>query len=110
MRGRRRQRLIDAVAEDDPLSLVANLFDLSIVLALAFLLAALGALSVGNIMQSSDEWILMRRSPSGQTEVLSRQGKTIRVQQLSARQAGGQGMRLGVAYELENGEVIYVPD
>lgn len=40
MRGRRRQRLIDAVAEDDPLSLVANLFDLSIVLALAFLLAA----------------------------------------------------------------------
>lgn len=61
-------------------------------------------------MQSSDDWVIMRRSNSGQTEVLSRQGKTIRVQHLSARKAGGQGMRLGVAYELESGEVIYVPD
>ena len=110
MRQRRRRRFMDAAAEDDPLSLVANLFDLSIVLAIAFLLTALGALSMGNMMRSSDDWVLMRRSDSGQTEVLSRQGKTIRVQQLSAREAGGQGMRLGVAYELENGEVIYVPD
>ncbi len=110
MRRRRHQRLTDAAAEDDPLSLVANLFDLSIVLAIAFLLTALGALSMGNMMRSSDDWVLLRQTHSGQTEVLSRQGKTIRVQQLSPRKAGGQGMRLGVAYELENGEVIYVPD
>lgn len=41
MRRRRRQRFTDSVADDDPLSLVANLFDLSIVLAIAFLLTAL---------------------------------------------------------------------
>ena len=32
------------------------------------------------------------------------------VEKLTARKAGGQGTRLGVAYELEGGEVIYVPD
>ena len=61
-------------------------------------------------MNSHDDWTLVRRSPSGQTEVLSRHGKSIHIQKLSARKAGGQGQRLGVAYELEGGEVIYVPD
>jgi len=99
-----------ATADDDPLSQVPNLFDLSIVLAMAFLLTALGALSLGDLMQSSDDWILLRRTESGHTEVLSRHGKSIRIHRLSARKAGGRGIRLGVAYELEDGEVIYVPD
>ncbi len=103
-------RFMDTTADDDPLSLVPNLFDLSIVLAIAFLLTALGTLSLGDLMRTGGDWTLLRRSPAGQTEVLSRRGKTIRIHRLSPRKAGGQGIRLGVAYELENGEVIYVPD
>lgn len=110
MRRRKRIHFMSSMAEDDPLSLVPNLFDLSIVLAIAFLLTALGALTLGEMIESSDDWVLLRRSNSGQTEVLTRQGKSIRIHRLSAREAGGQGMRLGVAYELEDGEVIYVPD
>lgn len=109
-RRRRSGRFMDATADDDPLSLVPNLFDLSIVLAIAFLLTALGALNLRDLAQSSDDWTLLRRSPSGQTEVLSHRGGSIQVQRLSPRKAGGQGIRLGVAYELENGEVVYVPD
>ncbi len=109
-RTRRRGRLMEAMADEDPLTLMPNLFDLSIVLAVAFLLTALGALGVRHLVQSQDDWTLVRRSPSGQTEVVSRRGKSIQIQKVSARKAGGQGMRLGVAYELENGEVIYVPD
>lgn len=111
MRRRSRpSRFMSATADDDPLSLLPNLFDLSIVLAIAFLLTALGALSLSDLMQSSDDWTLLRRSESGHTEVLSRRGKSVRTHRLSPRKAGGQGIRLGVAYELENGEVIYVPD
>ena len=109
-RTRRCSRLMDAMAEEDPLTLMPNLFDLSIVLAVAFLLTALGAFGFRDLMHSSDDWTLVRRSPSGQTEVVSRHGKSIRIQKVSARKAGGQGVRLGVAYELEGGEVIYVPD
>jgi len=109
-RARRRGRFMDAMAEEDPLTLMPNLFDLSIVLAVAFLLTALGARGFRDLMHSSDDWTLVRRSASGQTEVVSRQGKSIRIQTVSARKAGGQGVRLGVAYELEDGEVIYVPD
>jgi len=103
-------RFMDAAAEDDPLSLMPNLFDLSIVLAIGFLLTALGALSLRGLVQSTDDWTLLRRGESGLTEVLSRRGKSIRIQKLSPRKAGGQGVRVGVAYELEGGEVVYVPD
>ena len=106
----RPSRFMDSMADEDPLTLMPNLFDLSIVLAIAFLLTALGALGLRGLVHSGDSWTLIRRSAAGETEVISRQGKSIRVEQLTARKAGGQGLRLGVAYELENGEVIYVPD
>lgn len=106
----RPSRFMDAMADEDPLTLMPNLFDLSIVLAIAFLLTALGALNLRGLVQSNDDWTLIRPTAEGQTEVISRKDKTLRVQQLSPRKAGGQGLRLGVAYELENGEVIYVPD
>jgi hypothetical protein len=101
---------MDSMAEEDPLSLMPNLFDLSIVLAVAFLLTSLGALGLRGLVSANDDWTLVKKSASGQTEVVTRQGKSVRVQQFSARKAGGQGVRLGVAYELEGGEVIYVPD
>ena len=106
----RRRRFSGDLADDDPLSLVPNLFDLSIVLAIAFLLTALGALNISEFVQKSDEWTLIRKNQAGQTEVLTRDHETLQLQKLSARKAGGQGVRLGVAYELEDGEVIYVPD
>ena len=110
MRRPRRRRFAEAMADDDPLSLVPNLFDLSIVLAIAFLLTALGALGLRDLVRSSDDWTLLRRTQSGQTEVLTRRNKSIRIHRLSPRKAGGQGLRLGVAYELGDGQVIYVPD
>lgn len=109
-RWRQRRRSVETVADDDPLGLLPNLFDLSIVLAIAFLLTALGALSLRELVDPNSDWILVRRTAAGRTEVLSRMGKMIRIHRLSARRAGGMGVRLGVAYELENGEVIYVPD
>lgn len=109
-RASRPSRFMDSMAEEDPLSLMPNLFDLSIVLAVAFLLTALGALGIRDFIRSSGDWTLVRQGQLGQAEVISRRGKTVRIQQLSARKAGGRGVRLGVAYELENGEVVYVPD
>ncbi|WP_013630405.1 DUF2149 domain-containing protein [Rubinisphaera brasiliensis] len=107
---KRRRRFSENLADDDPLSLVPNLFDLSIVLAIAFLLTALGAMNISDLVQPDEEWMLIRKNSAGQTEVLSRNGESLQLQQLNPRKAGGQGMRLGVAYELDNGEVIYVPD
>lgn len=103
-------RFMALMSEEDPLALMPNLFDLSIVLAIAFLLTALGAISFRDLLRSGDDWMLVRRSHAGLTEVLSRRGSSVRIQRLSPRKAGGQGVRLGIAYELENGEVIYVPD
>ena len=108
-RARRRGRFMDAMAEEDPLTLMPNLFDLSIVLAVAFLLTALGravsatSCTPATIGRSCGE---ARRARRKSFRARASQSESRR----SARKAGGQGVRLGVAYELEDGEVIYVPD
>jgi hypothetical protein len=69
-----------------------NLFDLWIVVAVCFLLAALGS-------KASPE----ARADASDFERLPHH--RIAVEKLS-----GKGARLGIAYRLENGEVVYVPE
>lgn len=83
--------------EDDPLDGMANLFDLGVVFSLGFVLALFGmSRSVAPTSQAGEAVPQERQdSPHYRT---------------SAEEQGGQGMRLGVAYRLENGEVVFVPD
>lgn len=95
--------------DDDPLDGVANLFDLGIVFALGFMLALLTYLGLPR---------LSRASPSGAAgDAKSRTGETIRDDaqtlpryRVSRETSEGEGVRLGTAYRLPGGEVIYVPD
>lgn len=92
-------------SDSDPLQGVANLFDLGIVFSLAFLLAVL---------------VRMGQAPvqvSPQTESSSKKGQKVsenRKKSEKFRQSkdslSGEGERLGTAYRLESGEIIYVPD
>lgn len=97
---RRRRRYSESAAGDDPLTLVPNLFDVAIVLAVAFLVAALSI--SGKRDQVQDK--------SGQMESgLRTAGKKVEDAQ-DRRKSAGKGVRLGTAYRLENGEIIYVPE
>ena len=92
------RRFSDRAAGDDPLALVPNLFDLALVLALAFLIAALSiAGRAGGARRSQME--------AGLREAGRRLEKAH-----SERTSAGQGVRLGSAYRLETGEIIYVPE
>jgi hypothetical protein len=104
----RRLRFSVAAADDDPLTLVPNLFDVAIILAVAFLVAALSVIG-----RKSD--IVQR--PGRMQDGLRRAANSIQpksggrsLDRPTARKAQGHGTRLGVAYQLENGEIIYVPD
>ncbi|ASZ12609.1 DUF2149 domain-containing protein [Chitinophaga pendula] len=96
--------------EDDPIAGVAQLFDVSI----AFIVAVIGALftllSGSDLLKKDSEWTLTRKDKNGEMEVLEKKDNQIISSKLTGKQQSGNGVRLGTAYQLENGQVIYVPD
>jgi hypothetical protein len=83
----------------DPLDGLVNLFDLGIVLALAFLLVALASLDRDTTRKE-------RRKAAG--SVVVRPGERERPLPERAGRAVGRGERVGTVYRLRDGRLIYV--
>jgi hypothetical protein len=93
----------------DPLDGLVNLFDLGIVLAVAFLLAALSSLKIQDLLTSHDV-TLVRQTPAGQ-QVIMKKGETVRTIQVNGNQrVVGQGNRIGSVYRLSDGRTVFVPN
>jgi hypothetical protein len=93
----------------DPLDGLVNLFDLGIVLSVAFLLAALSSLKLGDIL-TNERVEVIRNTDKGQ-QVITRQGQKVTSIQLQPGQkVVGRGDRIGSVYRLNDGRVVYVED
>ena len=84
-------------AAGDPLDGLVNLFDIGIVLALAFLIAGLG------LTLNTTEHKLEKRTPSTQT-------RRLMPNPTGAPAEHGEGQAVGTVYRLANGELVYVKD
>ena len=104
---RRRSRRLGIDLEDDPLSLLVNFFDCSIVLALAFLVVLVASPAMrsleGRAKSRAGEQAAAEAVPDGLHVKLDRYQPT-------REKLRGEGERLGVAYRLKTGEVVYVED
>lgn len=87
--------------DDDPLSGMVNLFDIAIVFAVGLIVALVVALRGGHV-----DRVLQASAP----EIDVRKGKRIVRYRATRESAQGEGRRLGTAYRLPGGEVVYVPD
>lgn len=96
--------------QEDPLSGVANLFDVSLAFIVAMVVALFSASGVRSMLDPSANWTLTRKAADGQMEVVRKDGRQITVQKISERKLTGNGDRLGVAYRLPDGKVVYVPE
>lgn len=98
--------------DGDPLGGVVNLFDASMVLVVALLLALAGSASLAEVAaRMSTRDITIVTDPGGpDMEMIVKRGKRIERLRSSDERGAGRGQRLGVAYRLESGEVIYVPE
>jgi hypothetical protein len=83
----------------DPLDGLVNLFDLGIVLSVAFLLAALSSLHLAGAITKHG------LRPSA---VYIRPGETVAPLPKPGERAIGRGTQVGVVYRLGNGELVYV--
>lgn len=90
----------------DPLDGLVNLFDLGIVLAVAFLLAALQSVNLTELLTRRNVTVV-RTTSSGQTLIV-KEGDQIRTVKLSRRTATGAGRRVGEVFRLNDGRLVYV--
>jgi hypothetical protein len=92
-----RARLRDDRA-GDPLDGLVNLFDLGLVLALAFLLVAINSLGADSVKPASDS-DQVKVSPDQQVGT---------VPQTGGEQVIGRGQEVGKVYRLDDGRLVYV--
>lgn len=96
--------------DDDPLAGIANLFDVSVAFIVALLIALFSLFSAGSMLDPSSNVTLVKQADNGSLEIITKKGAEISVQKVTDRSLSGQGTRLGTAYQLANGQVVYVPE
>lgn len=96
-RGRKWEHMFD----DDPAAGLLNLFDVWIAFAVALLLATVSYYSAAGVKTAS---------AANKADAAPTSGQKIDHYRPTNEKLTGQGERLGTAYRLANGEVVYVPD
>lgn len=109
-RSRRRSDRLRMIDDDDPIAGFANLFDVAMVLAVALLVAMELYLRVPALLDARQDVTVVVRSQDGSMEIVTRKAETLTRYRVSQDAAKGEGVRLGTAYRLESGEVVYVPE
>ena len=103
----RKPRRWEAILEDDPGAGLMNLFDVWIAFSVALLLALFGYLQNAPARSPSE---CEDGAPIAAMETtLDAMAKAPRFRPSSASLTGN-GTRLGIAYRLQSGEVVYVPE
>lgn len=96
--------------DDDPLSGVANLFDLSLVFIVAVLMALFAVFAEQDILKPNSEWTITKKNDKGELEIITKKDNEIKVQKVTDKKLSGEGTRLGMAYKLADGRIVYVED
>lgn len=107
---RYRQGIDDDLGENDPLSGVANLFDLGLVFMVGLMLMLLSAFRLKDFLDPSSNITITKENPSGEVEIISKKGRRIEAVKITGKKGTGLGTRLGTAYRLKDGTMIYVPE
>ena len=110
----RRRRNSNILQEDDgdPLSVVVNLFDVAMVFAVSLMVAMVMHMNMTEVFGQED-FTVVKNPGKDNMEIITRKGKEISTYKASGKTADGdgqQGRRLGTAYELDDGRIIYVPE
>lgn len=107
----RRRKIIDTEDNLDPMTMVGNLFDVAMVFSVALMVAIVSYLDVADML-FSDSFSMVKNPGKENMQVVTKEnGKIVRYKaQSTDGQSQQKGKRVGTAYQLDNGEIIYIPD
>ena len=106
-----KRNLLKKEEDSDPISVVSNLFDVAMVFAVALMVALVTRYNMTEML-SQDDFTMVKNPGKENMEIITKEGEKINRYTPSEdqQQSGTRGKRVGIAYELENGEIIYVPE
>lgn len=107
----RRRSLLKRDEDNDPMSVVSNLFDIAMVFAVALMVALVSRYNMTE-MFSQEDFTMVKNPGQENMEIITKEGNKINRYTPSDdnSSSGNRGKRVGIAYELENGDIIYVPE
>ena len=109
LRYMKRRRISKLDRNGDPLEGIVNLFDVSIVLAVGFLVMALSGLGMSGVLTSRQVTIVTDPG-TPQMQVVMKNGDQIKkLNVTSGPTVSGVGSLMGSFYQLGDGTVVYVP-
>lgn len=107
-----KRRLLNKDEDNDPMSVVSNLFDVAMVFAVALMVALVSRYNMTE-MFSQEDFTMVKNPGKENMEIITKEGEKINRYTPSEDQDsknGKRGKKVGIAYELENGEIIYVSE
>ena len=105
-----RRRKWDELADEDPAAGLLNLFDVWIAFAVALLLAMVSYMSVPELVNSKSDVTVVKNPGTPEMEIIEKKGVKIERYRATSDKLSGEGQKLGTAYRLRSGEVVYVPE
>jgi len=109
LRYMRRRRIGTADRNGDPLDGIVNLFNVALVLAVGFLVAALSAAGLSGLLTNQNMTIVTNPG-TPQMQVIVKKGDQIeKLDMANGAQVQGLGTLIGSFYKLADGTVVYVP-
>ena len=107
-----KRNLLKKEEDSDPMSVVSNLFDVAMVFAVALMVALVSRYNMTEVF-SQEDFTMVKNPGKENMEIITKEGNKINKYTPSENQhsqTGKKGKKVGIAYELENGEIIYVPE
>ncbi len=93
----------------DPMASLVNLFDAAMVFAVA-LMVAFAIQSRTTEFLTADDVTFVKNAGTPEMEIVVKKDNKITRYKSEQTSGSGKGVRVGIAYQLENGEIIYVPE
>lgn len=102
-----RLRLHDDMEADDPILSLVNLIDVFLVIIAALLLAV-----ANNPMNpfAEDKVTLIKNAGQRDMEIVVKDGHKIERFKAGGGSGKGEGVKAGIAYRLQDGSMVYVPE
>ncbi|MDR1113176.1 MAG: DUF2149 domain-containing protein [Bacteroidales bacterium] len=96
----------------DPMGLVSNLFDVAMVFAVALMVALVTKFNMTEVF-SKEDYTIVKNPGTDKMVIITKKGEQVTQYSASDRQeeaTGQRSKRVGIAYELESGEIVYIPE
>ena len=104
-----KHNLLRKEEDSDPISVVSNLFDVAMV---SLMVALVSRYNMTEVF-SQEDFTMVKNPGKENMEIITKEGEKINRYTPSEDQdkkEGKRGKKVGIAYELDNGEIIYVPE